>query len=216
MPPLQSVHGEKLGSYLPWASVSVSSVSRASSYAQCHWVACAPRSFVYRSRIDFFGPDFLLPAAKTSCEFMICSKRSTSGGNANEQCSGFEQQAGFLLPCVDRAGKQSQPGGKARPRAREIARSFDDKNAAIPHGRQIIPSLRHPQTAKLRFRRCEGVATRHDDDYFGLRRVHRFPIHTEGRFSLMSQHIDSARALHHFRHPMSRDVQRIEPFEAEH
>jgi hypothetical protein len=99
-------------------------------------VACVPRSFVNSALNDFFRADFHLAlAAKTSSALGIHSKRSTRGSYANEQRFGFERQGAILLPRVDCARENLQPSSQARPGARKIAGSLDDKHAAISHCR---------------------------------------------------------------------------------
>jgi hypothetical protein len=68
------------------AFVGASGVSGGRTSSERNSVACVSRSFVYWPLIDFFGADLHLAlAAKTSSAFVIRSKGSTSGGNANEQ-----------------------------------------------------------------------------------------------------------------------------------
>jgi hypothetical protein len=65
--------------------MGASSVSGGRSAAHSLQVARAPRSLANWSRIDFFRCDFLSAlAAEFSCSFVVRSKQSTSGSNANE------------------------------------------------------------------------------------------------------------------------------------
>jgi hypothetical protein len=208
-------------------------------------VAGASRSFVYRSRIDFFGIDFLpalaAKASRTSVirsngfqwhrlqpvGFRLCQDQnpqaeacatkppnSAAGGDASHELFRFERQYTFLLSCMDCGSENSHPGGQARPGARKIAGSFDDKDAAVPRGRQIVPSKRQRQIAELGLRSRKAITARHYENHLRPRRKHRFPFHAERRLSLAPENIDPARALHHFRHPVPGHVQRIEPFKA--
>src|ERR1700686_1086682 len=81
---------------IAWGLVRASGVSGGRSGAHWHFIACTRRSFVYWSRIDFYGMNFLPElAAIRFCESAIRSKRLTGGGHADEQRTRLERQGGF-------------------------------------------------------------------------------------------------------------------------